>query len=92
MVKIRKRYYFLAAFFGVPLLFSFYAHWATERERLLCNPYNEYDDAFSGAIFDGKPMVPAETIQEITFYELPSDMSFPCERDRGKMRLIRYTV
>lgn len=89
MVKIRKRYYFLAAFFAIPLIFGFYAHWAAERERLLCNPYNEYDDAFSGAIFDGNPMVPAEAIQEITFYELPSDMSFPCERDRWKMRLIR---
>lgn len=89
MVSIRKRYYFLVAFFVVPLLFGLYIHLEAERERLLCNPYNEYDDTFSGAIFDGDPRVPAETIQEITFYEIPSDMDLPCERDRWKMRMIR---
>ncbi|WP_156939525.1 hypothetical protein [Desulfocurvus vexinensis] len=84
MVKLRKRY------FAIPFLLIFvYAMIRPEIIALFCNPYEEYDDAFSSAIFDGDPMVPAETIQEITFYELPPEMDLPCERTRKKMRLIR---
>jgi len=84
MVKLRKRY------FAIPFLLIFvYAMIKPEITALFCNPYEEYNDAFSSAIFDGNPMVPAETIQEITFYELPPEMDFPCERTRKKMRLIQ---
>jgi hypothetical protein len=59
---------------------------------LFCNPYEEYDDAFSGAIFDGNPIVSSELLQEITFYELPSEIDLPCEMNRESMRLLKRII